>query len=67
MPIFHFLFLGKNNLEIMSGDFSIDNKHFLSIKIVSLDSGIFAYFPKGLTHDFRQNMAFYTFSVFGQK
>ena len=48
------MFLGKNNLGIMSGVFSIEKKHCLSIKIVSLDSCIFAYFPKELTHDFGQ-------------
>ena len=30
------------------------------------DSRIFTYFPKGLTHDFGQKMAFFTFSVLGQ-
>ena len=52
MAFFAFMFLGKNNLEKMCGIFSIEKKHCLSIKIVSLDSRIFAYFPKGLTHDF---------------
>ena len=40
----------------------------MSIKIVSLDSRIFAYFPKGLTHDFgKKKIAFFSFYVFGQK
>ena len=40
---FRFLFLGKNDLEIMFGDLLVRKESFL---------------PKGLTHDFGQKMAF---------
>ena len=49
------------------GIFSIEKRHCLSIKIVSLDSRIFAYFPKGLTHDFGKKKSHFFHFMFLDK
>jgi len=43
----------------MFGDLFDTKESFLTFKIYTLDSGIFGYFPKKLTHDFGQKMAFF--------
>ena len=62
LNFFHFLFWGKNYLEKMFGDL-LDRKES---KICTSDSRIFAYFRKGLTHDFSQKIEVFHFLFWGK-
>ena len=53
---FHFLFWGKMILKKCLGIIYIEKNRLYPIKICTSDSRIFAYFPKGLTHDFSQKI-----------
>ena len=55
----HFRRLGKNHLEIMCGDLFDRKNRFWPLKMCTSDSRTFAYFPKGLTHDYRQKTEFF--------
>ena len=60
MAIVSFLFLGKNNLEILFGHRSIKRESFLDYKNMHFTgSRIFGFFPKRLTHSFGQKFAFF--------
>ena len=55
----HFRRLGENHLEIMCGDLFDRKNRFWPLKMCTSDSRTFAYFPKGLTHDYRQKTEFF--------
>ena len=68
MAIVSFLFLGKNNLEIVFGHRSIKRESFLDYKNMHFRcSRIFGFFPKRLTHSFGQKIAFFLIFCFQAK
>ena len=53
---FIFCYWGKMILKKCLGIIYIEKNRLYPIKICTSDSRIFAYFPKGLTHDFSQKI-----------
>ena len=64
---FRFLFLCKNDLEIMFRYLLVGKESFRAYKKCTSDSRIFPFFPNGLTHGYGIKKGIFSVSFFAKK